>query len=119
MKQQEGQIRPSYPRNDEGLVDLPWIEYFLLTVAGVPLHQIDSTIDEIDPTSLSRLINQHYKNEKHHYEILANVISVGYARTQTKKKIKLFEDGKPKTRKLSPEEYKKRFMELESKMNGG
>lgn len=42
------------------------------------------------------LYEYHYEQKKEEYEILAHVISVGYARTQTKKKIKLFDERQTK-----------------------
>lgn len=42
------------------------------------------------------LYEYHYEQKKEEYEILAHVISVGYARTQTKKKIRLFDERQTK-----------------------
>jgi len=43
---------------------------------------------------LGWLLENHHEQEKNRYELLAHTISVGYARTQTKKKISLFTENR-------------------------
>jgi len=73
-------------------------------------------LDELTFAELGWLVENHLDQEQQHYEILAHVVSVGYARTQTKKKIKLFQEEKkhrPKTQKISKEERLQKLTELE------
>lgn len=60
------------------------------------------------------LYEYHYEQKKEEYEILAHVISVGYARTQTKKKIKLFDDKQTKAsiNRITSEEREEKLGKL-------
>jgi len=49
-------------------------------------------LEEMTFEELGWLLENHQEQEKERYELLAHVISVGYARTQTKKKIQLFSE---------------------------
>jgi len=60
------------------------------------------------------------ETKKADYEVLAHVVSVGYARTQTKKKIQLFgEDNKKQSRveKITKEEKEAKIEKLREIFN--
>jgi len=65
------------------------------------------------------LYEYHYEQKKEEYEVLAHVISVGYARTQTKKKINLFDDKQKvnKTNTITNEEREIQINFLLEKFN--
>lgn len=69
------------------------------------------TMEEMSFEEFGWLYEYHYEKQKEEYEILAHVISVGYARTQTKKKIKLFADKQTKQTvgKMTAEERDKKL----------
>lgn len=75
------------------------------------------TIDEFTFEEFGWLYEHHYEQKKEEYEVLAHVISVGYARTQTKKKIKLFSEtyNEVKSKKITIEERKSQIEELMKK----
>ena len=54
-------------------------------------------MEEVTLEQFGWLYEYHYEQKKEEYEVLAHVVSVGYARTQTKKKIKLFDEKQQKT----------------------
>ena len=62
------------------------------------------------------LYKNHIRSKKEDYEVLAHVISVGYSRTQTKKKIKLFGDESKKqnrVEKITREEKEAKIKKLQ------
>jgi len=75
------------------------------------------TIDDFTFEEFGWLYEYHYEQKKEEYEVLAHVISVGYARTQTKKKIKLFDEtnNEVKSKKITAKERDVQLNELITK----
>lgn len=64
-----------------------------IVLLGLP----PSELDRISPSQVSHALGVKRKEEEDQYELLAHTISVGYARTQTKKKIELFKKASSET----------------------
>ena len=81
----------------------------------LPLESMDNFTFE----QFGWLYEYHYEQKKEEYEVLAHVISVGYARTQTKKKINLFDDKQKvnKTNTITNEEREIQINFLLEKFN--
>lgn len=90
---------------------------FLVVTLKLPL----ASLDEMTFEEFGWLYEYHYEEQKEQYEILAHVISVGYARTQTKKKIKLFDERKTSNKKtmtkMTAEEKESQLKSLFEKFN--
>ena len=99
-----------YPLQSNGFIDEKKIFGFLVSTLKLPTI----SLDELTFEQFGWLYEYHYEQKKEDYEILAHVISVGYARTQTKKKIKLFDDNNKKAavNSITKEEREKSLNEL-------
>ena len=100
-----------YPLTSDGFIDERFIFSFVVGTLKLPM----AVLDELTLEQFSWLYEHHMQTKKEEYELLAHVVSVGYTRTQTKKRIKLFADeGKKQNRvgKITKDEKAAKLAQL-------
>ena len=108
--------KPPFPRTTSGFIDEKEVFQLFIGTLGLPLDYFN----QISFEEFGWLLEHHYEKEKNQYEILAHVISVGYARTQTKKKINLFDENSTtevKMKKITKEEKQRKLEDLSEIFN--
>lgn len=74
---------------------------------------------EASPREIYLALKGKRKAEREFFEVMAHVVTVGYARTQTKKKIQLFKDSeeelKEKVKKIDPKKKKSELSFLQER----
>ena len=109
-------VKPPFPRTTNGFIDEKAVFQLFIGTLGLPLHYFN----QISFEEFGWLLEDHYEKERNQYEILAHVVSVGYARTQTKKKINLFSEdsnNQERVQKITKEEKQKKLEGLNSLFN--
>ena len=106
-------VTQSFPVSSNGFIDES--DVFKLVVGSLkcPLEYLD----KLTPLELSWLVESRTDADKRHYEMIAYSVQVGVLRTQTKKKIVMFEDTKPKVNKISKEDKASEMKKLKEVFN--
>lgn len=105
------------------MIDEQAIYYFLVKEIGMsPCNDMDDYIDDMGFKKFGWLWDAHHDRQREFFETMASTISVGYARTQTKKKIDLFEPSTVKSNggvsKITQEQHNDELTALQDRFGG-
>lgn len=98
------------PTNIDGTVD--WEDLFSLAVGR--LRWSPSEYYESTPNEIHLAITGKEEADRDFFEQMANVVTVGYARTQTRKKIELFDKKKDKKASVGKIDKARKQQELDA-----